>query len=76
MQSIGHPLIGDATYGGSRAPVRFGRQALHAWRLALDHPRTKARMSWQSDPPDDLRTLAVELGFDLDVLLGTRAHDG
>ena len=35
--AIGHPLAGDATYGGAR---RYGleRQFLHAHRLAFEHP--------------------------------------
>jgi 23S rRNA pseudouridine1911/1915/1917 synthase len=47
LASIGHPLVGDPTYG--RAPSgdarldAFPRQALHAWRLALRHPATRRR---------------------------------
>jgi 23S rRNA pseudouridine1911/1915/1917 synthase len=51
--AIGHPLTGDGTYGGAD---RYGleRQFLHAHRLAFDHPRTGARMSFESPLPDDL----------------------
>jgi 23S rRNA pseudouridine1911/1915/1917 synthase len=51
--AIGHPLTGDATYGGAE---RYGlrRQFLHAHRLAFDHPRTGERLSFSSPLPADL----------------------
>jgi 23S rRNA pseudouridine1911/1915/1917 synthase len=62
----GHPLLADATYGGTRRearlapgdPVRraaeaIGRQALHAWRLAFAHPRTGERLSFEAPVPAD-----------------------
>ncbi|HEX2265433.1 MAG TPA: RluA family pseudouridine synthase [Solirubrobacterales bacterium] len=51
--AIGHPLIGDATYGG---PSRYGlkRQFLHAHRLAFRHPRSGERLAFASALPDDL----------------------
>jgi 23S rRNA pseudouridine1911/1915/1917 synthase len=64
----GHPLLGDATYGGTRRearlppdhPVRraaaaIGRQALHASGLAFDHPRTGARVAFVAPLPEDFR---------------------
>ncbi|MGE5407123.1 MAG: RluA family pseudouridine synthase [Syntrophothermus sp.] len=51
--AIGHPLTGDATYGG---PMRYGlrRQFLHAHRLAFDHPATGERVRFESPLPADL----------------------
>jgi 23S rRNA pseudouridine1911/1915/1917 synthase len=51
--AIGHPLTGDATYGGAQ---RYGlaRQFLHAHRLAFSHPRSGERLSFTSPLPDDL----------------------
>jgi 23S rRNA pseudouridine1911/1915/1917 synthase len=51
--AIGHPLSGDAAYGGER---RYGleRQFLHAHRLAFDHPASGARMEFASELPGDL----------------------
>lgn len=70
MMSIGHPLVGDPVYvggvGWSSARPFFPRQALHAWRLALQHPATGRVMHWTAPLPDDMVTL-------LDVL---RARDG
>jgi 23S rRNA pseudouridine1911/1915/1917 synthase len=33
------------------------RQALHAWRLAFDHPRTRARVVLHACVPNDMRSL-------------------
>ncbi len=39
---IGHPILGDAVYGSGRsAGVNLPGQALHAWRLRLQHPLTE-----------------------------------
>ena len=69
MQAVGHPLVGDAVYGGAHPSMPFGRQALHAWRLGLIHPESHEAMRWQATPHDDFATLASSLGFDLDALL-------
>ena len=69
MTHIGHPLVGDPTYGGRfRIPPGasptlveslrdFPRQALHARFLELDHPATGVRMKWESPLPDDFTWL-------------------
>jgi 23S rRNA pseudouridine1911/1915/1917 synthase len=51
--AIGHPLAGDATYGGEQ---RYGleRQFLHAHRLAFVHPRSGKPMRFASELPADL----------------------
>jgi 23S rRNA pseudouridine1911/1915/1917 synthase len=54
MASIGHPLVGDALYGGAPAQG-IERQALHAFRLAFTHPVTKAQLDLRSPLPADLR---------------------
>ncbi len=51
--AIGHPLTGDATYGGS-ARYGLGRQFLHSHRLAFRQPTTGARLEFSSPLPDDL----------------------
>ena len=40
---IGHPIVGDLTYGSGRKSVNVNLpgQALHAWRLRLRHPLTE-----------------------------------
>ena len=66
LSEHGHPLLADETYGGARrearlpeeSPVRraaqaIGRQALHAARLAFDHPRTGKRLAVEAPLPAD-----------------------
>ncbi|MGI5870381.1 MAG: RluA family pseudouridine synthase [Kiritimatiellia bacterium] len=55
LASIGHPIVGDATYGPDR-PLDgpFGpHHLLHAATLAFDHPATGERMTIKSAPPED-----------------------
>lgn len=67
---IGHPLLGDATYGSGFAASarklspsaqsaleRLGRQALHATLLAFEHPRTGKALRFESSLPPDLAAL-------------------
>jgi 23S rRNA pseudouridine1911/1915/1917 synthase len=57
LAAIGHPVVGDARYGGGRAELRAPRPFLHAGRLAFDHPVTGARVDLRSPLPDDLKEL-------------------
>lgn len=65
MAKIGHPLVGDATYGlrrsGDGLLDAFPRQALHAFRLGLRHPMTHEEMSWESLLPGDFEDLLARL---------------
>jgi 23S rRNA pseudouridine1911/1915/1917 synthase len=60
LAAIGHPIEGDPVYAG-RGPRRFPRQALHAWKLAFDHPRTGKPARFESKLPSDFRKLLKEL---------------
>jgi 23S rRNA pseudouridine1911/1915/1917 synthase len=51
--AIGHPLLGDPTYGGE-AKYGLERPFLHAHRLAFAHPSSGERMSFTSPLPGDL----------------------
>jgi 23S rRNA pseudouridine1911/1915/1917 synthase len=53
MAAIGHPVCGDAQYGG---PMRYGlsRQFLHAARLAFEHPVMAELIDVRSPLPRDL----------------------
>ena len=69
MAYIKHPLVGDPLYGGRmRLPkgatpelrdllAGFGRQALHARQLTLEHPETGERLSWEVPLPADMVAL-------------------
>jgi 23S rRNA pseudouridine1911/1915/1917 synthase len=63
MASIGHPLVGDALYGGAPA-AGLARQALHAFRLAFVHPVTQAPLEFRSQPPADLVQALQAWGLD------------
>jgi 23S rRNA pseudouridine1911/1915/1917 synthase len=55
LAARGHPLVADATYGGSQA-LGLLRQALHATHLAFAHPAGGAVASFDAVPPADLAT--------------------
>jgi len=67
MAAIKHPLVGDPVYGkrgGATAQAllqAFSRQALHAWRLALVHPRSRLEMAWEAPLPEDIAVLLAAL---------------
>ncbi len=65
LQREGHALLGDALYGGS--PGAIGRQALHAWRLAFEHPDGSGEVAWRSGPPADLVEALRMCGIDPDA---------
>ena len=70
LHHAGLPLVGDKIYGpdenifdrftrremtdDDRAVLRLPRQALHAWRLELPHPRTGERVALEAPLPADL----------------------
>jgi 23S rRNA pseudouridine1911/1915/1917 synthase len=60
LASIGHPLEGDPLYGPRGAP-RLPRQALHAWKLAFIHPRTRKTVRFTAPPPADFEALVRAL---------------
>jgi 23S rRNA pseudouridine1911/1915/1917 synthase len=56
MAHIGHPLVGDKSYGGETVHD-MQRQALHAYKLAFTHPITGALLDFETDPPSDFARL-------------------
>ena len=70
MAHLKHPLIGDSVYiqGGQKCVIylrtvlnSFPRQALHATRLALEHPSTGEAMEWHVAMPQDMQNLLREV---------------
>jgi len=68
MQSIGHPIVGDPTYGRRGLPgglsevqreqvLAFGRQALHARRIRLPHPDGERVLEAEAELPADFSEL-------------------
>ena len=74
LASIGHPILGDETYGagfrtkiallppGAQAALTaLGRQALHAHILTLQHPSSGEILQFRSELPRDLGRLRAAL---------------
>src|SRR5882757_7311191 len=74
LAHIGHPLMGDAVYGphfktkagqlaarSKDALTALGRQALHAYLLTLEHPKTGELLHWEAALPEDLLLLQAAL---------------
>ena len=61
LSSIGHPVVGDATYGGVRESFPVPRFFLHAAELGFDHPGTGERVHLTSPLPDDLQAVLARL---------------
>ncbi|MDQ6798008.1 MAG: RluA family pseudouridine synthase [Actinomycetota bacterium] len=54
LAAIGHPVVGDVRYGGTRPQLRVSRPFLHAFELGFDHPATGEHRCWTSPLPPDL----------------------
>jgi 23S rRNA pseudouridine1911/1915/1917 synthase len=74
LAHIGHPVLGDAVYGAGfrtkaaqlapaarEALAGLGRQALHAYLLAIEHPSTGQRLEFRSELPAELARLRHSL---------------
>ena len=70
LAHIGHPLMGDAVYGAGfktkaarlppaarQALADLARQALHAYLLTVQHPKTGQKLEFRSELPPDLARL-------------------
>jgi 23S rRNA pseudouridine1911/1915/1917 synthase len=76
LAHVGYPIVGDPVYGGRRklpagatkalvqALENFQRQALHAARLTLTHPKSGKRVSFDAPLPADLTSLLDALARD------------
>lgn len=75
--AIGHPIVGDPTYGSYKAPMqpasqrsmheklgKVKRQMLHARRLRFTHPATAKRLTFEVPFPSDMARLIDELRTD------------
>jgi 23S rRNA pseudouridine1911/1915/1917 synthase len=80
LAHIGHPLLGDNVYGpgfktkasrlapaAAEALQSLGRQALHAYLLAIEHPKTRESVEFRSELPADLARLERSLGAQVPV---------
>ena len=61
LAAIGHPVVGDAAYGGVRTGVVSPRPFLHAARLEFEHPVTGEELAFESPMPADLLAVLADL---------------
>jgi len=69
LSAIGHPIVGDPTYGGVhrrvpanlRAVQRLERPFLHSGRLAFTHPSDSRRVEFESPLPPDLQSVLDDI---------------
>jgi 23S rRNA pseudouridine1911/1915/1917 synthase len=72
LSHLGHPVVGDRTYGGSRTRIARTRReraaldlysglALHARRLGLSHPGTGMQLAFEAPRPVQLEQLIMTL---------------
>ncbi len=61
LQAVGHPVAGDAAYGGQRGALGLGRQFLHAHQLGFEHPATGVWTQFDEPLPDDLASVLAAL---------------
>ncbi len=67
MASLGHPIVGDTTYGAPRqlrsksAAISLPRNFLHAAELEFRHPHTGQKIALTSELPDDLKAFLGNL---------------
>ncbi len=62
LAAIGHPVVGDGTYGGIRSGIMPARPFLHAAALELSHPVTGESLEFSSPMPADLADVEATLG--------------
>lgn len=60
MSHIGHPLVGDFLYGGEN-PELIDRQALHSYKLSINHPVTGERLILEAPLPDDFKQVIEKI---------------
>ena len=74
LQHIGHPVVGDAVYGGEQRALndadtpelkqvlsQLKRQALHARLLGFEHPETKEHLTFSAPMPKDMQQVVDAL---------------
>lgn len=61
LNHIGHPIYGDTLYGYKDEEDLINRQALHAYGLDFESPRTKEELSLRAELPKDMKELIKKL---------------
>lgn len=58
---LGHPIVGDKTYGIKNQKFNLDGQLLHAYKLELTHPTTGKRMTFECEMPDYFKKILDKL---------------
>ena len=58
---LGHPIVGDKTYGIKNQKFNLDGQLLHAYKLELTHPTTEKRMQFECKLPEYFEKLLNKL---------------
>jgi len=61
LSAIGHPVVGDRTYGPRAARLGLSRCFLHAWRLGFTHPVKEEWLELEASLPSELEQVLAEL---------------
>ncbi len=69
MKHIGHPILGDKTYGIKKEEFSLDGQLLHAGKIGFIHPRTGEKVYFTAPLPEDFRSV-------LEILRGRKTNDG
>lgn len=64
LSAVGHPVVGDATYGGARDGIRLDRPFLHAATLAFSHPVDGTPQRFESPLPSELAAVLHPLAIE------------
>lgn len=68
MKHIGHPIVGDKTYGVKKEEFSLTGQLLHAGKIGFIHPDTKEKVSFSAPLPEDFKKV-------LDILINRRERE-
>ncbi|MDD4178441.1 MAG: RluA family pseudouridine synthase [Candidatus Margulisbacteria bacterium] len=57
LSHLGHPVVGDQTYGKKRDEFNAAGQLLHAYKLSFNHPTTGERVEFKAEMPDEMKRI-------------------
>lgn len=66
LHHLGHPVLGDKIYA-PRLAKNFSRQMLHAWKLAVRHPRSGEWKHFEAPVPDDFKEAIAATGLQISI---------
>jgi 23S rRNA pseudouridine1911/1915/1917 synthase len=61
LAAIGHPVVGDPSYGGAREQIALDRPFLHAATLGFEHPANGEALRFEDPLPLELQSVLDDL---------------